>query len=60
MFMAGLCADNFIRIFKDLVKRAFKPRKVSSILFISDIKKIIVFYLTDNLYFSESLKAALK
>jgi hypothetical protein len=60
MFMAGLCADDSIRIFEDLARRAFKPRRVSGIPFISDIEKFIVSYLADSLYPPEGLEAALK
>jgi hypothetical protein len=60
MYKAGLSVDDCIHTFEYLASRAFQPRRVSGIPFISFIEKIIVSYLEDSLYPPEGLEAALK
>jgi hypothetical protein len=60
MYKAGLSIDECVHTFEYLASRAFQPRRLSGIPFISFIEKIIISYLEDSLYPPEGLEAALK
>src|SRR5437762_12534699 len=60
MFIIELSVNDFIQVFKNLIRKVFTLHKMSVIFMLSEIQKIIISYLIDNLYSSENLKTELK
>ncbi|KIV98622.1 uncharacterized protein PV09_09590, partial [Verruconis gallopava] len=60
LFNGGLSVEESSRVFEELSRYAFAPRKVFKIPFLSSVQKAVLSYIRDSLYPAENIETPLK